>query len=102
MSHLMLERRWYVKWAYSLVAFPKALRRYEVTAFHDWLAGTPSARATVTHATLTGRGCRELEAEYDKHASGQPVHRSHRAGAAQELAKGDSGGNQRGEPGQRN
>nr|WP_245472119.1 LysR substrate-binding domain-containing protein [Rhizobium jaguaris] len=36
--HLMPEVRWPVKWAYYVVASPKALRRYEVTAFHDWLA----------------------------------------------------------------
>lgn len=36
--HLMPEVRWPVKWAYYVVASSKALRRYEVTAFHDWLA----------------------------------------------------------------
>ncbi|WP_448131176.1 LysR substrate-binding domain-containing protein [Sinorhizobium prairiense] len=35
--HLMPQVRWPVKWAYYAVAAPKALRRYEVTAFHDWL-----------------------------------------------------------------
>lgn len=37
--HLLPERRWPVKWAYYIVASSKALRRYEVNAFHDWLAG---------------------------------------------------------------
>ena len=37
--HLMPEVRWPVKWAYYIAAAPKALRRYEVAAFHDWLAG---------------------------------------------------------------
>jgi LysR family glycine cleavage system transcriptional activator len=36
--HLLPERRWPVKWAYYIVASTKALRRYEVNAFHDWLA----------------------------------------------------------------
>ncbi len=37
--HLLPEQRWPVKWSYYVVASPKALRRYEVGAFHDWLAG---------------------------------------------------------------
>ncbi len=37
--HLLPEQRWPVKWGYYAVASPKALRRYEVGAFHDWLAG---------------------------------------------------------------
>ncbi|MBB4569315.1 LysR substrate-binding domain-containing protein [Rhizobium leucaenae] len=37
--HLLPEVRWPVKWAYYVAASPKALRRYEVAAFHDWLAG---------------------------------------------------------------
>ncbi|MFP5454608.1 LysR substrate-binding domain-containing protein [Sphingobium sp. CFD-1] len=37
--HLLPKQRWPVKWAYYVVAAPKALRRYEVSAFHDWLAG---------------------------------------------------------------
>lgn len=37
--HLLPELRWPVKWAYYVVAAPKALRRYEISAFHDWLAG---------------------------------------------------------------
>ncbi|PDT15127.1 LysR family transcriptional regulator [Rhizobium sp. J15] len=37
--HLLPEVRWPVKWAYYIVAAPKALRRHEVAAFHDWLAG---------------------------------------------------------------
>lgn len=41
--HLLPERRWPVKWAYYVVAAPKALRRYEVTAFHDWLVSLPAA-----------------------------------------------------------
>ncbi|MBP2445810.1 LysR substrate-binding domain-containing protein [Rhizobium leguminosarum] len=36
--HLLPDIRWPVKWAYYIVAPPKALRRYEVAAFHDWLA----------------------------------------------------------------
>jgi LysR family transcriptional regulator, glycine cleavage system transcriptional activator len=36
--HLMPEVRWPVKWAYYVVVSSKALRRYEVAAFHDWLA----------------------------------------------------------------
>jgi LysR family glycine cleavage system transcriptional activator len=35
--HLMPQVTWPVKWAYYAVAAPKALRRYEVAAFHDWL-----------------------------------------------------------------
>ena len=35
--HLLPDQRWPVKWAYYVVASPKALRRYEVSAFHDWL-----------------------------------------------------------------
>lgn len=38
--HLMPDVRWPVKWAYYAVAAPKALRRYEVTAFHDWLTAS--------------------------------------------------------------
>ncbi|MGO4170320.1 LysR substrate-binding domain-containing protein [Novosphingobium sp. YAF33] len=34
---LLPERRWPVKWAYYVAASPKALRRSEVGAFHDWL-----------------------------------------------------------------
>jgi LysR family transcriptional regulator, glycine cleavage system transcriptional activator len=37
--HLLPEQCWPVKWAYYVVASPKALRRSEVSAFHDWLAG---------------------------------------------------------------
>lgn len=36
--HLMPDIRWPVKWAYYVVASPKALRRYEVNAFHHWLS----------------------------------------------------------------
>ncbi|MBB6224405.1 LysR family glycine cleavage system transcriptional activator [Rhizobium leguminosarum] len=39
--HLLPDVRWPVKWAYYIVAAPKALRRYEVAAFHDWLASSP-------------------------------------------------------------
>jgi LysR family glycine cleavage system transcriptional activator len=35
--HLLPEIRWPVKWAYYVVASPKALRRAEVTAFYDWV-----------------------------------------------------------------
>ncbi|GAA3066922.1 hypothetical protein GCM10010520_13380 [Rhizobium viscosum] len=35
--HLMPDARWPVKWAYYIVTSSKALRRYEVTAFHDWI-----------------------------------------------------------------
>lgn len=35
--HLIPDVRWPVKWAYYVVASSKALRRYEVNAFHDWL-----------------------------------------------------------------
>lgn len=34
--HLLPDRRWPVKLAYYVVASPKALRRSEVKAFHDW------------------------------------------------------------------
>ncbi|WP_237352224.1 MULTISPECIES: hypothetical protein [unclassified Rhizobium] len=36
--HLLPDVRWPVRWAYYIVAAPKALRRQEVAAFHDWLA----------------------------------------------------------------
>ena len=36
--HLMPKIRWPVKWAYYVAASSKALRRYEVVSFHDWLA----------------------------------------------------------------
>ncbi|WP_259671076.1 MULTISPECIES: hypothetical protein [unclassified Rhizobium] len=39
--HLLPDIRWPVKWAYYIVASPKALRRYQVAAFHDWLASRP-------------------------------------------------------------
>jgi len=39
--HLLPEQRWPVKWAYYAVASAKALRRYEVSAFHDWLTEKP-------------------------------------------------------------
>ncbi|WP_246762663.1 MULTISPECIES: hypothetical protein [unclassified Rhizobium] len=39
--HLLPDIRWSVKWAYYIVASPKALRRYQVAAFHDWLASRP-------------------------------------------------------------
>lgn len=35
--HLLPDWRWPVKWAYYVVAAPKALRRHEASAFHDWL-----------------------------------------------------------------
>ncbi|CCM79965.1 Transcriptional regulator, LysR family [Rhizobium mesoamericanum STM3625] len=35
--HLLPEICWPVKWAYYIVAAPKALRRHEVATFHDWL-----------------------------------------------------------------
>ncbi|WP_206244064.1 LysR substrate-binding domain-containing protein [Novosphingobium terrae] len=35
--HLLPDCRWPVAWAYYAVATPKALRRAEVSAFHDWL-----------------------------------------------------------------
>jgi LysR family transcriptional regulator, glycine cleavage system transcriptional activator len=35
--HLMPDIRWPVKWAYYIVASQKALRRQEVSAFHNWL-----------------------------------------------------------------
>jgi LysR family glycine cleavage system transcriptional activator len=38
--HLLPKLRWPVKWSYYAVASPRALRRSEVTAFHDWLART--------------------------------------------------------------
>jgi LysR family transcriptional regulator, glycine cleavage system transcriptional activator len=38
LAHLLPEVRWPVKWAYYVVASAKALRRDEVSAFHDWLA----------------------------------------------------------------
>ena len=45
--HLMPEIRWPVKWAYYVVASAKALRRYEVGAFHDWLAGRNAGSSTL-------------------------------------------------------
>ncbi len=36
--HPMPEIHWPVKWAYDVVASPKAFRRYEVNVFHDWLS----------------------------------------------------------------
>lgn len=42
--HLLPQQRWPVKWGYFVVASAKALRRQEVSAFHDWLASV--ARAT--------------------------------------------------------
>ncbi|QKK25829.1 LysR substrate-binding domain-containing protein [Rhizobium hidalgonense] len=39
--HLLPNVRWPVKWAYYIVAAPKALRRYEIAAFHDWLVARP-------------------------------------------------------------
>ncbi|MGZ2429237.1 LysR substrate-binding domain-containing protein [Rhizobium redzepovicii] len=39
--HLLPDVRWPVKWAYYIVAAPKALSRYEVAAFHVWLASRP-------------------------------------------------------------
>lgn len=45
--HLMPEVRWPVKWAYYVVASAKALHRYEVSAFHDWLASRHAASSTV-------------------------------------------------------
>ncbi|WP_245277972.1 LysR substrate-binding domain-containing protein [Rhizobium leguminosarum] len=41
--HLLPDVRWPVKWAYYIVAAPKALRRYEIAAFHDWLASRPKS-----------------------------------------------------------
>lgn len=41
--HLLPDQRWPVKWAYYAVAAPKALRRSEVLAFHDWLVGQAPA-----------------------------------------------------------
>lgn len=38
--HLMPDCRWPVAWAYFAAAAPKALRRHEVKAFHDWLVHT--------------------------------------------------------------
>ena len=38
--HLLPECRWPVAWAYFAAAAPKALRRKEVMAFHDWLIQT--------------------------------------------------------------
>ncbi|MGI6244584.1 MAG: LysR substrate-binding domain-containing protein [Pseudochelatococcus sp.] len=43
--HLLPDHRWPVKWAYYVVAGPRALRRFEVAAFHDWLAGAASSAA---------------------------------------------------------
>lgn len=35
--YLLPDLRWLVKWAYYAVASPKTLKRYEISAFHDWL-----------------------------------------------------------------
>lgn len=43
--HLLPDQRWPVKWAYYVVASPKALRRYEVSAFHDWLTQKALSKA---------------------------------------------------------
>jgi LysR family glycine cleavage system transcriptional activator len=42
--HLMPNVLWPVKWAYYVVASQRALRRYEVAAFHDWLAANALRR----------------------------------------------------------
>jgi LysR family glycine cleavage system transcriptional activator len=42
--HLLPEHHWPVKWSYFVVAGPKALRRFEVKAFHDWLIGKAPQR----------------------------------------------------------
>jgi len=52
--HLMPQQRWPVKWAYYVVAAPKALRRYEVSAFHDWLIKIASDTATALAAFRAG------------------------------------------------
>ncbi len=53
--HLLSEHRWPVNWGYYVVASPKALRRAEVSAFHDWLVGqvaTDQAADAQVNATL--------------------------------------------------
>lgn len=50
--HLLPEQRWPVKWAYYVVAAPKALRRYEVNAFHGWLTGLEAAPRNQGHHRL--------------------------------------------------
>lgn len=42
--HLLPEVRWPVKMAYYAVATPRALRRPEIGAFHDWLTGMAAGR----------------------------------------------------------
>jgi LysR family glycine cleavage system transcriptional activator len=46
-SHRLCEvfpqQRWPIRWAYYVVAAPKALRRREVAAFYEWLADDMSA-----------------------------------------------------------
>jgi LysR family glycine cleavage system transcriptional activator len=46
--HLLPKLRWPVKWGYFVVASSKALRRSEVSAFHDWMVG-------MAHATTSSR-----------------------------------------------
>jgi len=53
---LLPEIKWPVNWAYYVVAAPKALRRHEVAAFHDWLTGNALARdRNSNHAPATPR-----------------------------------------------
>ncbi len=47
--HLMPEVAWPVKWAYYAVAAPKALRRFEVSAFHDWLTRSMNVGSEESH-----------------------------------------------------
>ena len=42
--HLLPEQHWPVKWSYYVVVGPKALRRFEVSAFYDWLTSKAVGR----------------------------------------------------------
>lgn len=43
LCELFPRRRWPIRWAYYVVASPKALRRREVAAFYEWLVSDVSA-----------------------------------------------------------
>lgn len=54
--HLLPHQRWPVKWAYYVVAVPKALRRYEVNAFHDWLLRIATGDSEHSGSAMTASG----------------------------------------------
>lgn len=54
--HLMPQHRRPVEWAYYVVAAPKALRRYEVSAFHDWLLRVAKGGLDQSGSAMTASG----------------------------------------------